>query len=389
MAHLILRMLAGLCGILALCGVGYLMLTVWSIRRHLRRVVAVGASQPPISILKPLHGIDPEMYESFRSHCIQKYPEFEIIFGVNDATDPAVEAVERLRCEFPSRRIELVICGDVRGTNRKVSNLIQMLGAARHDHIVINDSDIRVPADYLAQIAKHFADPKVGMVTALYRAVADRTVSSKLEALTIATDFSGGVLCAIEVDDGMKFALGSTLALPRRVLNDIGGFAPLLDYLADDYELGVRTAKAGYEVRLADTVVETFLPPYTFAEMWSHQLRWSRTMREMRQAGYFGVVVTFALPWSVFAVLLSGGAAWAWALLLVSVVVRFADAYILCNRVVGDSRSVRDFWLLPLRDFVAMALWIASYTGNTVTWRGESFRLVDGKLIKIEDARRQ
>ncbi|HWR35223.1 MAG TPA: bacteriohopanetetrol glucosamine biosynthesis glycosyltransferase HpnI [Clostridia bacterium] len=381
MNHSLLTFVACICGLLAICGLGYLVLTLWSIRQHVSAPVTMRPGfTPSITILKPLHGADPEMYESFRSHCLQDYPEYEIIFGVNDAEDPAVAEVERLRREFPARRIELVVGREVLGTNRKVSNLVQMLRASRYDHVLVNDSDIRVPPDYLRSVAAHFADSSVGLVTTLYRAVSDRTIASRLEAVTISTDFAGGVLCAKQLDGGMHFALGATLAMPRRVLGHIGGFEPLLDYLADDYELGVRTARAGYKVVLAEPVVETFLPAYTFRQMFEHQLRWARTVRDMRRLGYFGVLVTFALPWAILALLFSAGALWAWALLGITTVTRFACAYLLCTAVLRDERNLRDLSLVPLRDIVGLAVWIASFAGNTVTWRGEVYRLKDGKL---------
>src|ERR1017187_2961524 len=248
--------------LLALCGLGYLMLSLWSEWRFLRRRGAArrqpaGGWTPPISILKPLRGTDRQMYESFRSHCLQDYPQYEIVFGVNHAGDEAVAEVERLRSEFPAHDIRLVICPETHGANRKVINLAQMMKEAKYDYIVVNDSDIRVERDYLRRIvapmkdrrvagggyaatdAAPVADAKVGLVTALYRAEAGRSTGRNtgrsaghsaghnMEAVTIATDFAGGVLCAMELEGGLHFGLGSTLAFPRAAAEVIGGLEAL------------------------------------------------------------------------------------------------------------------------------------------------------------------
>ncbi len=187
---------------------------------------------PPVSILKPLKGPDPEMYESFRSHCLLDYPEYELVFGVSEADDPAAELVRKLQAEFPQRAIQLVVCSANLGTNRKVSNLAQMLFSARYDHLIVNDSDIRVEPDYLRRVVAPLSDPEVGMVTCLYRGVPSRTLGSRLESVGISTDFSGGVLSAREIEKGIHFGLGSTLAFRQRDLQAIGGFEAVVDYLA-------------------------------------------------------------------------------------------------------------------------------------------------------------
>jgi ceramide glucosyltransferase len=315
-----------------------------------------------------------------RSHCLLDYPDYEIIFGVADPEDPAVSLVERLIREFPDRAIRLVTCPQALGANRKVSNLIQMEPHARFEHLVINDSDIRVPASYLKKVMPPFADPRVGMVTCLYRAVAGRSLGSRLEALGISTDFFPGVLAALRLEGELRFALGSTLAFPRGVLAAIGGFEPLLDYLADDFELGCRVAAAGYQVVLADVVVETNLPNYSFGDFFAHQLRWGRSTRDSRPWGYSGVLLTQGLPWAFAALLASGGAAWGWALAGLVAALRVAVADAVGRGVLGDRFVWPRLWLLPLRDLVGMAVWIGSYTGRRVRWREEEFILEKGRL---------
>jgi len=373
-------------GLLSACGLGYLGLSLWSEVRFLRRrreVREASGFTPPVSILKPLRGTDRQMYESFRSHCVQDYPQYEIIFGVNSADDEAVAEVERLRQEFPAREIRLVVCTEPQGSNRKVSNLLQMLGEAKYDHIVINDSDIRAESDYLRRIFAPMKDAKVGMVTALYRAEAGRSIASRMEAVTIATDFAGGVLCAMEIEGGLHFGLGSTLAFPRAAVQAIGGLERLLDYLADDHELGKMIGEAGYKVVLSDVVVETFLPEYSFASMFEHQLRWARTVRDVRKRGYVGVLLTFGLPWAMAAAMCTGGAGWSLALLAAVAVARFASGWLLCGPILNDRQTLRDLWLIPARDVVGVAIWFASFAGDTIVWRGERFHLKDGRLTRV------
>jgi ceramide glucosyltransferase len=373
--------LSWLAAALAVCGMGFLVLCLWSARSFMRDAGRHKPDfSPPVSILKPLRGLDPQIYESFRSHCTQDYREYEIIFGVSEANDPAVQAVQRLMKEFPHRQIRLVVCEQVLGNNRKVSNLVQMLPYAKYDHVLINDSDIYVMADYLRNVMAEFADPKVGMVTCPYRGIAAPTLGSKLESVGISTEFIAGVLVARQIEDGIHFALGSTLAMSRKALETIGGLPPLVDYLADDFELGNRISQAGFKVALARVVVETHLPAYSFRQFFEHQLRWARSTRDSRPAGYVGLLLTFALPWSMLAVLFSLGSWWSWLLLALAALLRAAVAMQVGVRVVDDRAVPGHLWLLPLRDVVAFAVWFTSFIGHKVHWRGEIFILKNGKI---------
>lgn len=366
---------------LALCGMGFYALCVWSARRFLRTSrERASAFTPPVSILKPLRGVDPQMYESFRSHCIQDYPEYEIIFGVGEADDPAVDAVHRLMREFPQCHVQLVVCPEILGNNRKTSNLVQMLPQAKYEHLLINDSDIYVAPDYLRRVMAPFSRPQVGMVTCPYRGIAANTLGSKLESIGISTDFIAGVLAARQIENGIHFALGSTLAISRQALEAVGGLRPLVDYLADDFELGNRTARAGFEVVLADVVVETHLPAYSFRGFFEHQLRWARSTRDSRRMGYIGLVLTFGLPWAILAVALSLGAWWSWVLFVAALGLRAAVALQVGLGVVHDRAVWRHLWLLPLRDLVAFSVWFASFADNKVRWRGDIFVLEKGKI---------
>jgi ceramide glucosyltransferase len=213
--------------------------------------------------------------------------------------------------------------------------------------------------------------------------VAGSTLASRLEALTIATDFAGGVLSAYALEGRLSFGLGATLAVRREALEAIGSLSPLLDYAADDYELGNRIARAGFDVVLAPLVVETALPGASFGEMFQHQLRWARTIRDRRLGGYIGLGVTHVLPWALLACLCSGLAGWSLGLLAMAALLRFAVAAALCTSVLHDEAADLDLWLLPLRDVVALLVWITSFAGNTVVWRVERFRISEGKLQKL------
>ena len=335
---------------------------------------------PPISILKPLKGVDPEISESFCSHCEQQYPEYELIFGVSDAADPACDVVRKLQAKYPARVIKLAVCEHVLGANVKVSNLAQMLPEARYETLLVNDSDIRVAADYLQRVVTPLADAQVGLVTCLYRAEPANTLGSRLEALGISTDFVPGVLSARLLEKGLHFGLGSTLVFRRHDLAAIGGFEALLDYLGDDYEVGRRIAATGKRVELSSATVVTFLPAYTLTQFFRHQLRWSRTIRDARRWGYFGLIFTFGLPWALAALIAARGASWAWVLFALTLGARLLVGLGTALAVLHDRNVLRNIFLLPLRDLIAPIVWAAGLFGNRIHWRGDDFYLKDGRL---------
>jgi len=379
MARAILEIVAGSCAVL---GTAFYLFSILSAWRFLRQPRATPGFHPSVSILKPVRGADPQAYECFRSHCLLDYPEYEVIFGVHDPSDPAVALVEQLQKEFPQRRIELVVCPRELGTNRKVSNLIQMLPAARHDYLLVSDGDIRVPADYLPRVMAPMADARVGLVTALYRAVAGRTLGSKLEALSI-SDFATAVLVSYRSRRHFHYGFGSTLAIPRRVLEQVGGFEALADYLADDHQLGTLIAQAGYRVILSDLTVETTLPDYSLRDFWNHQLRWARTVRDASPRGNVGLILVFGVQWAAVAVIAAAGDAWALVLLAVAYAARITSLLVTASAVCKDSGTLRRLWLLPLRDLQAVLVWAASFAGRTVIWRGDRFILKHGRLLRV------
>ena len=334
---------------------------------------------PPVSILKPLKGADPEMYEALRSHCVQDFANYEILCGVSSEDDPAVPVVKKLMGEFPDRKIRVVLCDKRLGANGKVNSLIQLAAAASSEYLLVNDSDICVEPDYLRTVISELQQPNVGMVTCLYRGVPSNTFGAHIEALSIATDFTPGVLAADLLEGGIHFGLGSTLAFRKSDLEKIGGFESIVDFLADDYELGARIARAGLKVRLSASVVETHLPAYGVAGFALHQLRWARTIRASRPGGYAGLLLTFTLPWAVAAVLCAQAARWSWWLFGAALVARGAMALVTAGLVLREGNLV-SLLLVPVRDFIAVAVWLGGLAGRKIVWRGEEFWLESGKL---------
>lgn len=384
---------------LTVAGMGYFLASIVAARffMHERRVPRPEFS-PGVSILKSLKGLDPGMMDAFRSHCRQIYAgEYELLFGASSLDDPAAAAVKELQTEFPERAIRLIQCPEKLGTNGKVSTLAQLATHAQYDFLLINDSDITVSQRYLERVMCGFAPASqnatkspVGLVTALYRGKAHGSASrdgslpsrlpSQFEALGIATEFMPGVLLSKLIEGGLHYGLGSTLAVRREALEKIGGLLSIVDYLADDYELGARIAQAGYRVEVSAEVVETSVPAYTWREFFDHQLRWLRTVRCSRPAGYAGLIFTHGLAWALMNVLASGLSPLSLWLLGLSFFLRLAQAMTVGAAVLGDHEVLPNLWLLPPRDVIAMFLWVAGFAGNTIVWRGERFTLKAGKL---------
>jgi ceramide glucosyltransferase len=339
--------------------------------------VWAGRGPAPLSILKPVHGRDPRFYEAILSHAVQDYPEFEIFFGVSNPHDPALQDIARLQREFPGRRIEVVVAPPG-APNAKVGVLMELAQRARYPLLLVNDSDIVAPPGYLRAVTAPLADPKVGLVTCLYRGAAD-SWAARSEALGIATEFAPSVLVARLLGQA-EFALGSTMVFRAETLRRIGGFQAIADYLADDYQLGRHISQLGYRIEFAPVIVETDLGGESWAQTWRHQLRWSRTIRVSRPAGYFGYVVTHATLWALVA--LAAGQWWAAALALG---LRMVAGVLVGAGVLKDRRVLRDFWLMPLRDLFGFAVWLAGLFGHTVQWRDRELRLAPDGRIQAEE----
>ena len=370
--------------VLTVAGMGYFLAALVAALlfvRERRRTLA--AFTPGVSVLKSLKGVDPGMMDAFRSHCKQNYGgKYELLFGVASLEGPEALAVTRLQLEFPEIEIKLSKCPEQLGTNGKVSTLIQLAEHARYEYLLINDSDISVGPHYLEQVMAGFAAPEVGMVTALYRGRAHGTVASQFEALGIATDFQPSVLLSRLLEGGLRYGLGSTLAVRREALEKAGGLEGLVDQLADDYEMGARISKAGYRVVLSAAVVETAVPAYDWRGYVDHQLRWLRTVRDARPGGYAGLVVTYGIAWALMNVIASGVSPLSLWLLGLSLFLRLGLAMTVGAEVLSDHQVLPSLWLLPLRDLLAIGLWVTGFAGNTILWRGERFVVKSGKLQK-------
>ena len=343
-----------------------------------RRQRALGLSfTPPATIFKPVRGADAEAYENFASFCRQDYPDYQILFGAREADDPAVPIIRQLIADFPERDIELVISTNEIGHNAKVSNLHNMSAKAKHDILLIADSDIRVAPDYLRRVVAPMRQEKVGMVTCLYRGVNATTAAGLLENLGISSTF-GPEVCSSRALEGIAFALGSTIAMRRELLEKIGGFPAVADYLADDFLLGNLTARAGYEVVLSDCVVEHVARPDTMATMLKHQLRWGRSTRISRPWGYRGLILTYGTATSLMALLAWNFAGAMWRLLAVTMLARFLPVFLIGVYGLKDQALARYFWLVPIRDLITFGVWLVSFAGDEIEWRGKKFRVLPG-----------
>jgi ceramide glucosyltransferase len=356
--------------LLVACGAAYNMLAIAGAVRFRRRQVPTGFT-PPVSILKAVRGRDAHFFEAIRSHAEQEYPEFELIFGTADPNDSALADIARLQAEFPNVPIR-VAHTENDAPNGKVGSLEILAKEARHDVLLVNDGDIRVEAGYLARVVGPLADERTGLVTCLYRGRGS-SIASRAEALGISTEFAPSVLVARLVSDG-GFALGSTMVFRAADLQAIGGFAAIREYLADDYQLGARIARLGKRVVLSDTIVETNLGAASWRGVWKHQMRWSRTIRVSRPAGYFGYVVTQSTFWCIVAAALGE-----WRLAATGLVIRLVAA-VAAMAALHDLTIARVL-LAPLRDMFGVAVWAAGMVGREVEWRGLRFRLhSDGRI---------
>lgn len=372
--------------LLTFAGLAFYLLALWSARSFLRRPPFPAGFAPPVSLLKPVHGAEPGLLEAFISHCRQTYPaDYEILFGVSSLSDSAVPLIRQLQAELPDRSIHLIHTPEVLGPNGKMSNVAQLLPQARYEHVIINDADIHVSPQYLSRTLAPFAPvegrPPTGLVTALYSGRAHGTLGSKLEALGIATDFAPGVLSALFLDRRLRFALGSTLAVTKTALEAIGGLAPISDYLADDYQIGLRIAAAGYRVELANEIVQTEVPAWSLRGFWQHQTRWARSMRDSRPVGFLCLLLSYGLAWAFLNLIASGFSVTAFALFSLTLLVRVSLALGVGVGILGDRQVLRDLWLILLRDLLALTLWAWSYAGDSVAWGNERLVLRRGKIV--------
>ncbi len=338
---------------------------------------------PPISLLKPVHGVDFASKENYESFCRQNYPDYEILFAVNDDSDPAVPLIREIAGRFPERNIRLISGAPQVGANKKVNNLIELNRAARHEIIVLTDGDVRVLPNYLREVVAPFADPKIGAVTSFYRGIAQNSLGAELEAIGAASDFFGGVLVA-EWMEGMTFALGASIATTKTWVAKIGGFEAIADMHSDDYELGYRIAKAGGKIVLSHELVWTMYPRQSARGFWNHQVRWLRTVRLSRPFSFLGLIFTHGLPWAIAAALVAPTRSIAVAYLVAYVVLRLLTAWLVGVRVVEDEVVRRKLWLVPFRDAIHVLVWLASFASNKISWGGEQFTMREGRMTPLQ-----
>lgn len=358
----------------------YGLITLGCARAYFGRRRPAVAAAPPVTILKPVKGVDADSFATFASFCRQEYPCFQLLFAVAAGDDPVIPVIRRLIAAFPAIDIELVIDGTIHGPNYKVCNLINAFPRAKHDLLIVCDSDIRVGERYLQEVCAPFADPAVGLVTSLYRSPGVRGAATALEAMGFTAEMVPNVLAALRLE-GLSFALGASMAVRREALAAIGGFQALVDYLADDYQLGNKVYRAGYRLELSDYFVESVMHREDLATVLSRQLRWARTMRVSRPGGYFASGITQPFPLALLALLVSGFTVPGLAAGLLLYLVRGGIVTLFSRRYLRDGIFPRWLWLLPLRDLLAFATWALSFLGNRVRWRGHVFRLEPGGRI--------
>ncbi len=360
---------------------------IYAARRFFTRSAAwhslnVLSPLPPITILKPICGLDSKAYTNLSSFCNLNYPTYQILFGVREATDLCIPVIHQLIQDFPNCDIRLVISDRVIGSNLKVSNLSNLEPFAKYDLFLISDSDIRVTPDYLYQTVQPMSDSEVGVVTCLYRSQVQSAIA-KFEALAISTDFHAGVLVARHMG-WMKFAMGSSILIRKQVMTEIGGFSAIADYLADDFMLGNLPNQKGYRVVLSDYIVDHSLDTATLLDFIQHQTRWNRCTRSANPGGYWGLVVTQGVTLSTLFCLLQHGSLLGWGVLGVVWSVRLLMAWVIGVHYLKDQVARQWIWGVPARDLVSSVLWFYGLVGNRVTWRGQHFQLVaDGKLIPV------
>ena len=352
----------------------YILTAMWCLHAFARRARPIVAERPPVTVLKPLCGLDFEAYENLRSFCGQDYPVQQIVFGVGDPADPAIAIVERLIAEFPERDIALVVDERTIGANLKVSNLVNMARVAKHDILVIADSDIRVGPDYLAAVTAPLADPHVGVVTCLYTGTPAGGLPSLLAGMFFNEWFLPSVLVGARVQ-GIRFCFGATMAIRRQTLREVGGLEALSDYLADDYMLGNLATQHGYKVYLSNYLVENIVQEKDLRSLFRHELRWARTIRTVEPVGFAFSVTMYGIPMAILAAAFNeatvGVAPFEYGLLALVVLLRLVLHYMV--RAVLKPSGAGSPWLVPVRDILSFAVWAASFFGHDVTWRGHAF----------------
>ena len=371
-------MLVTLTHILALASVGFVTFAIWQLLKFSRRRLPENAPTPPVTVLKPVCGLEPGLYENLLSFCEQDYPDYQVIFGVSDSNDPALDIIHQLIRDLPDKDLSVVIDSRMIGSNRKVSNLANIYGQAKHDVLVMADSDMQVGRDYLRSVIMPLQDPKVGVVTCLYSGIARGGLASVLGAAFINEWFLPSVLVALSFSK-IKYCFGSTMVVRRKLLEQIGGFARFSQLLADDYMLGKVISDAGYEVFLSSYVVGNVVYEPNIKALFQHELRWAVTVRSVRPVGYTFSFITYTVPMALLYAVISSFRAdsviMIGAAVMLRILMHFTARYSL--RLNGQAW----YWLMPFRDILSFTVWAASFFSKNIHWRQHTYSLQDNGQI--------
>jgi ceramide glucosyltransferase len=366
----------------------FYVIEIYSARQFFRpRAAAASGYRPAVSVLKPLKGLDIELYDNLVTLCRQRYAApFQLLFGVADADDPAIDVVQRLRREFPKLDIELVVDARVYGANYKVSNLHNLYRHAKHDVIILADSDIRVGPNYLARVVEPLQDRKAGLVTCIYRAINTGGLPTLVESLFVNTDFAALVMLARKIEKS-SYAFGATIAMRREVLDEIGGFLGIANLLADDYEIGYRISQRGYRLELSPEVVDTVLAVGPWRRLYDHQVRWARTYRVNRPGGYFGCILTHGTFWAVLNVLYNGFSPLSCIASATVIGLRYAVAARMAWTHLHTDLTRPQFLLVGPKDLFLTFVWFAAFLGNEVVWSGHRFAVQKtGEMVDLAES---
>ncbi|HKT49432.1 MAG TPA: bacteriohopanetetrol glucosamine biosynthesis glycosyltransferase HpnI [Candidatus Angelobacter sp.] len=376
---MMVTLITAILGFLLAGSLVYCVLVVVATRRYLSVVPPDPLSSPGISVLKPLCGHDEGLEENLRSFFVQEYPNYEVLFGVHRSDDPAAAVAEKIIQEYWNGPVKarLIVTGESPIPNAKAFSLNRLVREAQHGLLVMCDSDVRVEPDLLSRLAREFENSRVGLITCPYRAVPGKSMWSRTEAVGMNTELLGGVMVARMVE-GMRFALGCTIAVRREILEAMGGFGYLQEFLAEDFVIGQRTAEMGYEVLLSSAVIQHRIGSQSMLRNFAHRLRWARSTRRSRPAGYWGQLFTYPLPLALLVVAL-----WpvAWPVLIVTIALRTAAAIATAEFVVHDPLLRRQCWLLPLQDLLGFVVWLGGFLGDKIIWRDRKCTVLrDGRL---------
>ncbi len=364
----------------------YYLIALYSTWRFFRRSSPRAAQSstftPPVSNLKPVRGLDPEAYENFASFCRQDYPDYELLFCVSDESDPVMPVLEKLMRDFPERRIRILFGSGGKGSNDKVVKLARLVSESQNEVVVISDSDVRVRPDYLRTVVAPLADSKVGAVTCFYVPIEDKTFTDSLQTMGMFSDFYAGILVARQLD-GVKFALGPTIATTRKALASFGGYSAIQFRPADDLLVGRLIAEQGYQVELSHYTISTVADYASMSALLHKRLRWVVVMRHMRPWGHLGLLLTQGLPWSLAAIALRPSAAIALGYFGTYLFLRFAMTWMVGVWGLKQTSLWKKFALIPVWDAVAFSIWLVSFGRNSIRWRDGQYYIRNGQLVPV------